>query len=114
MSVAVERNSGEHAAELAVGRAESGLPKLEGTVHELSVVIPTCNEAESIGLLLEALSRALVGIDAEVIFVDDSSDSTPAAIEAHARESALSARVAAVWAARCRSDSRRRARDSLR
>jgi dolichol-phosphate mannosyltransferase len=93
MSVAVERNSREHAAELAVGRAESGLPRLEGTVHELSVVIPTCNEAESIGLLLEALSRALVGIDAEVIFVDDSSDSTPAAIEAHARESALPARL---------------------
>jgi dolichol-phosphate mannosyltransferase len=61
--------------------------------HELSVVIPTRNEAEGIGLLLDALRPVLASVDAEVVFVDDSGDETPAAIEAHARASTLPIRV---------------------
>jgi dolichol-phosphate mannosyltransferase len=45
---------------------------------QLSVVVPTRNEAGNIGPLLERLSIALAGIEWEAIFVDDSStDGTP-------------------------------------
>jgi dolichol-phosphate mannosyltransferase len=40
---------------------------------ELSVVVPTYNEAENVPLLVEKLNVALAGIDWEVIFVDDDS-----------------------------------------
>jgi dolichol-phosphate mannosyltransferase len=47
----------------------------------LAVVIPTRNEAENIPRLLSELDPVLPE-DAEIIFVDDSTDETPAAIEA--------------------------------
>jgi len=40
---------------------------------ELTVVVPTFNEAENIGLLVQKLDQALGGIRWEVIFVDDDS-----------------------------------------
>src|SRR6185312_11434172 len=43
---------------------------------ELSVVVPTYNEAENVPLLVEKLNVVLAGIDWEVIFVDDSRDGT--------------------------------------
>src|SRR4029077_9547629 len=49
--------------------------------------------AASIDPFLGALVPALVGIDAEVIFVDDSSDETPAVIERHAADSTLPVRL---------------------
>jgi dolichol-phosphate mannosyltransferase len=55
--------------------------------RELSVVVPTRNEAAAIGRFLDALLPALDGIDAEVIVVDDSTDETPAAIESRAHRS---------------------------
>jgi dolichol-phosphate mannosyltransferase len=51
-------------------------------VPHLSVVIPTRNEAESLGALWARLEAALAGVDAEVCFVDDSDDSTPAELAA--------------------------------
>jgi rhamnosyl/mannosyltransferase len=51
---------------------------------ELSVVIPTFNEAGNIDELLSQLSAALRGRAAEIIFVDDSTDDTPAVITAAA------------------------------
>jgi dolichol-phosphate mannosyltransferase len=58
------------------------IPNLElrtpGRPIELAVVIPTRNERENIPLLLDALTKALAGIEWEVIFVDDNSpDGTP-------------------------------------
>jgi dolichol-phosphate mannosyltransferase len=56
---------------------------LEG-VHgpELVVVIPTFNERDNIGPLLEKLAHALEGIRWEVVFVDDdSTDGTVAALQ---------------------------------
>jgi dolichol-phosphate mannosyltransferase len=47
---------------------------------ELTVVVPTRNEAGNIALLVERLGAALAGIDAEILFVDDSDDETPARI----------------------------------
>lgn len=45
-----------------------------------SLVIPSRNEAGNIGELITRLEGALTGIDAEIIFVDDSSDGTPEVI----------------------------------
>jgi dolichol-phosphate mannosyltransferase len=50
-------------------RALAGVPR----AAELSVVVPTYNEAENVPLLVERLKVALAGIDWEVIFVDDDS-----------------------------------------
>ncbi len=49
--------------------AGAGAPR----APELSVVVPTYNEAENVPLLVEKLDVALAGIDWEVIFVDDDS-----------------------------------------
>jgi dolichol-phosphate mannosyltransferase len=49
---------------------------------QLSVVIPTRNEAESLGALWARLETALASVDAEVCFVDDSDDETPARLAA--------------------------------
>jgi len=50
------------------------------TVYDLSMVIPTRNEAGNIEPLLMRIHQALKGIAAEVVFVDDSTDSTPEVI----------------------------------
>jgi len=43
----------------------------------LSVVVPTRNERENIGLLIQRLEAALSDLPCELIFVDDSDDGTP-------------------------------------
>jgi dolichol-phosphate mannosyltransferase len=48
----------------------------------LSVVLPTRNEAAGIDLLWARLGPALAGLGAEVCFVDDSDDGTPARLRA--------------------------------
>ena len=47
---------------------------------KISVVVPTYNEAENVGNLVNQIDYALRGIEYEVIFVDDSTDDTPEAI----------------------------------
>src|SRR5690606_38293475 len=47
----------------------------------LTIVVPTRNEAENVGPLVERLDRCLPGQVLEIIFVDDSDDDTVAAIE---------------------------------
>src|SRR5262249_13723328 len=48
---------------------------------ELTVIAPTRNERDNVIPLYDALSRALAGIDWELIFVDDDSgDGTPEAV----------------------------------
>ena len=54
-------------------------PELE-TMYEITLVIPTRNEAGNIEPLLMRIHQALKGIASEVIFVDDSTDDTPAVI----------------------------------
>ena len=70
---------GEH------GREDGGFR--ESDAFELSVVIPTRNEAGNIERVFQRLQAALEGHRFEVIFVDDSDDDTPAVIRAlRARE----------------------------
>ncbi len=59
----------------------------------LTVVVPTFNEVDNVAVLVEQLNAELVGIDAEVLFVDDSTDDTPAVIRRVATVSALPVRV---------------------
>jgi dolichol-phosphate mannosyltransferase len=40
---------------------------------ELAVILPTFNERENVPVVLEALGRALEGIEWEAVFVDDNS-----------------------------------------
>ncbi|MCR5356518.1 MAG: polyprenol monophosphomannose synthase [Lachnospiraceae bacterium] len=47
----------------------------------MSVVVPTFNESENVGNLVNQIDYALKGIEYEVIFVDDSNDNTPDVIE---------------------------------
>src|SRR3954471_15356963 len=61
---------------------------------ELSVVVPTYNEAENVPLLVEKLNVVLAGIDWEVIFVDDDSrDGTATVARGLAASSAGRVRV---------------------
>jgi dolichol-phosphate mannosyltransferase len=55
----------------------------------LAVVVPTRNEAGNIGPLVAGLEEALQGINAEIIFVDDSDDETPLEISNVARSAAI-------------------------
>jgi dolichol-phosphate mannosyltransferase len=47
---------------------------------DLSIIVPTRNEAGNIEKLLSGIQQALLGKKVEVIFVDDSSDNTPEVI----------------------------------
>lgn len=47
---------------------------------KLSVIVPTANEAPNIEQLVTRVAAACRGVDAEMIFVDDSSDNTPEVI----------------------------------
>lgn len=47
----------------------------------LSVVVPTRNEAANVGPLVDRLLGVLAGVDAELCFVDDSDDETPALLD---------------------------------
>lgn len=69
------------------GRATPTPPRL------LSVVVPTRNEAATVPLLIGRLSEVLADVAANVIFVDDSDDETPAIIEEHGQASHLDVRV---------------------
>lgn len=62
--------------------------------RQLTVIVPTFNEAGNIDELLAQLAAALPAeLAAEVIFVDDSTDDTPAVITAAADRSSLSVRL---------------------
>ena len=71
----------EEPAGAAPGDAVAGEAQA-GAAYELTVVIPTRNERDNIVPLLQALRAALDGVRAQMIFVDDSDDDTPAVIKA--------------------------------
>lgn len=60
----------------------------------VSVVVPTFNEEGNVSQLVARLDRALGGVDAEIVFVDDSTDDTARQV----REAALAASApVSVW-----------------
>lgn len=54
-------------------------------VPRQSIIIPTFNERDNIRALLDRLGQTLPAQSTEIIFVDDSTDDTPAVIEAASR-----------------------------
>ncbi|MFT3798436.1 glycosyltransferase [Microbacterium sp.] len=60
---------------------------------DLTVVVPTFNESMNVEELVRRLSGATAGIDAEVIFVDDSTDDTPEVIRRVAAVSKMPVRL---------------------
>ncbi|KJL42697.1 Undecaprenyl-phosphate mannosyltransferase [Microbacterium terrae] len=65
----------------------SGSPR--GDSIDISIVVPTFNEAANVAELVRRTVAAVEGVRAEIIFVDDSTDETPAVI----REVAASAPI---------------------
>ena len=64
-------------------RLVRGLPLVSEeyqTIYDISMVIPTRNEAGNIKPLLMRIHQAVKGIATEVVFVDDSTDNTPEVI----------------------------------
>lgn len=62
---------------------------------ELSIIVPTYNEAPNVAELVGRVERVLAeaGISGELIFVDDSSDDTPDVVRAVAARSGMSVRL---------------------
>ncbi|KRB37154.1 glycosyl transferase family 2 [Microbacterium sp. Root180] len=60
---------------------------------QLSIIVPTYNEAPNVAELIRRVSAAVVGIDAEVVFVDDSTDETPDVIREVAASASLPVRL---------------------
>jgi len=60
---------------------------------QLSIIVPTFNEAPNVAELVRRISDAVRGIETEIIFVDDSVDATPAVIAEVAASSALPVRL---------------------
>ncbi|AZS35608.1 Undecaprenyl-phosphate mannosyltransferase [Microbacterium lemovicicum] len=59
----------------------------------LTVIVPTFNEAPNVRPLVERIGTAVGGLEAEILFVDDSNDDTPEVIRAVAASSGLPVRV---------------------
>ena len=78
---ASQTSTGRHRALPHRLNAELGLHE----EYTLSMVIPTRNESGNVSPLMDRLLPALAGIDAEIIFVDDSDDDTPVQIDSLSR-----------------------------
>jgi dolichol-phosphate mannosyltransferase len=72
--------------ESSVGPSPS-VPGVGSSAVDVTVIVPTRNEAGNVAPLLGRLGAALEGSPAQVLFVDDSDDDTPSVIE---REGATS------------------------
>ena len=70
-------------------------PPGDGPSVDLTVIVPTRNEADNVGPLLDRLGAALAGESFEVLFVDDSTDATPQVIVSRAAASPFPVRVIA-------------------
>jgi dolichol-phosphate mannosyltransferase len=75
-------------SQVAVESAAGALPG-----YELSVIIPSFNERDNVVPLVERLNIALEGIDAEILYVDDSTDDTPVVVAAVAEISPIPIRL---------------------
>jgi dolichol-phosphate mannosyltransferase len=76
-----------------VNEASVGAPEVETPAPALTVIVPTRNEAGNIEALVARLDEALASTEAEILFVDDSDDSTPEVVERVAAESRRQVRL---------------------
>lgn len=68
-------------------------PSVGALPFDVTIIVPTRNEAGNVPELLRRLDAALGAIRAEVLFVDDSDDKTPAVILAEAQRSSRHVQV---------------------
>ena len=64
-----------------------------GATLGATVIVPTFNERDNIAALVARVSTAVRGRDVEILFVDDSTDDTPAMIREVAASAELPVRV---------------------
>ena len=64
-----------------------------GAQRQITIIVPTRNEAENIAPLLEKLGKSTQDLNVEVLFVDDSTDDTPQVLSRMAAESHLPVRL---------------------
>jgi dolichol-phosphate mannosyltransferase len=64
------------------GSTQTVAPDTARATRTLTVIVPTRNEEGNVAPLLGRLERVAPGVSAEVLFVDDSGDGTPAAVAA--------------------------------
>jgi len=81
-SLDVENDLLRAAGQLEENRALISPAMSTFTQPTLSIVVPTRNEVDNIDELVRRLEHALSSVPAEIVFVDDSNDQTPQAIEA--------------------------------
>lgn len=74
-------------------RREGDDPPTSHPTAPVSIVIPTLNEADNVAPLLASIEESMPAGQAEVIFVDDSSDNTPDVVRDASLRSALSIRL---------------------
>ncbi|MEU1971932.1 glycosyltransferase [Microbacterium sp. NPDC019599] len=60
---------------------------------QLSIIVPTYNEAPNVGELVRRIAAAAEGIEAEIVFVDDSTDTTPDEVRRIAASAPLPVRL---------------------
>lgn len=60
---------------------------------QLSIIVPTFNEAPNVAELVRRVTTAVAGIDAEIVFVDDSTDATPDVVREVAASASLPVRL---------------------
>lgn len=60
---------------------------------QLSIIVPTFNEAPNVAELVRRVTAAVDGIDAEIVFVDDSTDTTPDVVREVAASASLPVRL---------------------
>ncbi len=63
------------------------------TSPRVTVIVPTYNERDSVSELVARVAQALDGREAEILFVDDSTDDTPQEVERVAADAPLPVRV---------------------
>lgn len=61
--------------------------------HQVAVLIPTRDEMENVLPLVTRMTSALEGLDAEIVFVDDSDDDTPLVVQRAAAETGVPIRL---------------------
>jgi dolichol-phosphate mannosyltransferase len=60
---------------------------------QLSIIVPTYNEAPNVAELVRRVAAATHGVDAEILFVDDSTDATPEVVREVAATAPLPVRL---------------------
>jgi dolichol-phosphate mannosyltransferase len=64
-----------------------------GATVQLSVIVPTYNEAPNVEELVRRVTKAVDGIEAEIVFVDDSIDDTPDVVRRVAASASIPVRL---------------------